>query len=105
MQSLQLWFGGFYIMIVVQWELLVLRWWNFNKEEISAQSVVKTLIDKMEEYANFGFDFIQDKLEQDPSYFFKESAFLNVFTSFLVDNNSDDNNDEPYDLDWIFYLQ
>ena len=53
----------------------------------------------MEQYANFGFDFIQEKLEQDPNYFFKESAFLNVFTSFLVDNNDDDDSDEPEDLD------
>lgn len=52
-----------------------------------------------EEYANFGFDFILDKLEQDPNYFFKESAFLNVFTSFLVNENNEDDSDEPDDLD------
>ena len=53
----------------------------------------------MEEYANFGFAFILDKLEQDPNYFFKESAFLNVFTSFLVNENNADDSDEPDDLD------
>ena len=74
-------------------------WIALDKEEITAQSVVKTLIDKMEEYANFGFDFILDELEQDPNYFFKESAFLNVFTSFLVNENNEDDSDEPDDLD------
>jgi hypothetical protein len=53
----------------------------------------------MEQFANFGFDFIKEKLEEDTNYFFKESAFLNVFTSFLIENNdSEDDNDEPEDL-------
>ena len=53
----------------------------------------------MEQYANFGFDYIQEKLEQDPNYFFKETAFLNVFTSFLVEENDEDDDNEPEDLD------
>lgn len=75
-------------------------WFALDKGDITPRAVVDKLIDKMEQYANFGFDFIQEKLEQDPNYFFKESAFLNVFTSFLVNDNDDDNNtDEPDDLD------
>ena len=74
-------------------------WLALDKGDITPRAVVDKLIDKMEQYANFGFDFIQEKLEQDPNYFFKESAFLNVFTSFLVDNNDDDDSDEPEDLD------
>lgn len=74
-------------------------WIALDKGEITIQSVVSALIDKMEEYANFGFSFIQDKLEQDHNYFFKESAFLNVFTSFLVEDSETDDNDEPEDLD------
>ena len=53
----------------------------------------------MEEYTNSGFDYIPEKLEQDPNYFFKESAFLNVFTSFLVEKNDVDDDNEPDDLD------
>lgn len=74
-------------------------WLALDKGDITPRAVVDSLIDKMEKYANFGFDFIQEKLEQDPNYFFKETAFLNVFTSFLVDNNDDDTDEEPEDLD------
>ena len=75
-------------------------WLALDKGDIKASAVVGKLIETMEEYANFGFDFMQEKLEQDPNYFFKDSSFLNVFTSFLADNNNDDDDsDEPDDLD------
>ena len=79
-----------------------------DKGEISARSVVDALITKMEQYANFGFDYIEEQLENDPNYFFKESAFLRVFTSFLTNDNTDNvisdeqdslNDDEPDSLD------
>lgn len=73
-----------------------------DKGEITARSVVDSLITCMEEYANFGFDYIQEQLETDPNYFFKESAFLRVFTSFLVkvsDKSDDVTDDEPESLD------
>lgn len=72
-----------------------------DKGEITARSVVDALISKMEQYANFGFDYIEEQLENDPNYFFKESAFLRVFTSFLSQENGidDDNDDEPDPLD------
>ena len=74
-------------------------WLALDRGEITPQSVVAALIDKMEQYANYGFAFIQEKLEQDHNYFFKESAFLNIFTSFLVKDDEVDDNDEPDDLD------
>lgn len=67
-----------------------------DKGDISARNIVDELISKMEQYANFGFDYIEEQLENDPNYFFRESAFLRVFTSFL--NNRKDNKesaDEP----------
>lgn len=71
-----------------------------DKGEVSARSVVDELITKMEQYANFGFDYIEEQLENDPNYFFKESAFLRVFTSFLTnENTADDSIDEPDSLD------
>ena len=60
-----------------------------DKGDISARNIVDELISKMEQYANFGFDYIEEQLENDPNYFFRESAFLRVFTSFL--NNRKDN--------------
>ena len=75
-------------------------WFALEKGDISARDVVSKLIDTMEEYTNFGLDFIQEKLEQNPNYFFKETGFLDVFTSFLKQENEDDIvSDEPEDLD------
>ena len=72
-----------------------------DKGIITARSVVDKLIVKMEEYANFGFDYIEEQLENDPNHFFKESAFLRVFTSFLNNNDESESveNDEPDSLD------
>ena len=58
------------------------------------------LITKMEEYANYGFDFMQEKLEENPNYFFKETAFLRVFLDFLkTDEEAEDMDDIPESLD------
>ena len=62
-----------------------------DKGEISVKKVVDQLMDKMEQYANFGFSYMQEKMEVDPNYFFKETAFLHTFLSFL---NQDGNIDE-----------
>lgn len=54
-----------------------------DKGQITSRKVVDSLIDKMEQYANFGFSFMAEKMEDDPNYFFKETAFLHLFLSFL----------------------
>lgn len=71
-----------------------------DKGEITPRKVVDELITKMEEYANYGFDFIQSKLEENPNYFFKETAFLRVFLEFLNKGDEDDIEDDlPESLD------
>lgn len=62
-----------------------------DKGETTARKVVDQLMDKMEQYANFGFSYIVEKMEEDPNYFFKETAFLHLFTSFINKGNEDDN--------------
>lgn len=69
-----------------------------DKGEITPRAVVDKMMDKMEEYANFGFSYIQEKLEDDPNYFFKETAFLTVFQSFLNKEEVQLDSDEPEDL-------
>ena len=64
-----------------------------DKGNVSERKVVDLLIGKTEEYANFGFSFIQEKMEVNPNYFFNETAFLRVFLSFLNDGKEDV--DEP----------
>lgn len=66
-----------------------------DKGEITQRKVVDDLITKMEEYANFGFDYIQDKLEDNPNYFFKETAFLRVFLGFLNKEDEEEMEDIP----------
>ena len=69
-----------------------------DKGEVSARSIVDELITKMEHYANF--DYIEEQVENDPNHFFKESAFLRVFTAFLSkDEDVDESTDEPDSLD------
>ena len=68
------------------------RWHNrtiFLTSTILYRKVVDLLIDKMEKYANFGFDFMQDKLEDNPDYFYKETAFLQVFLNFMQSSTSE----------------
>lgn len=72
-----------------------------DKGEIKPSKVVDQLIDKMEQYANFGFDFMKEKLEDDPNYFFKDTAFLRVFLSFLSttrENEVEEDEDELEEL-------
>lgn len=65
-----------------------------DKGEVTIQKVVDQLIIKMEQYANFGFSYMQEKMETDPNYFFKETAFLHVFMSFLKLKEDTDNGDD-----------
>lgn len=46
-----------------------------DKGEMTARKAVDLLMDKMEGYANWGFDFIKEKMEDNPDFFFKESSF------------------------------
>ena len=71
-----------------------------DKGEITQRKVVDDLITKMEEYANYGFDLIKEKLEENSNYFFKETAFLRVFLDFLKKDEEDDAMDDvPESLD------
>jgi len=72
-----------------------------DKGEVTPRSVVDQLINKMEQYANFGFDYIHEKMEEQPDCFFKEGAFLQLFLEFLnkkeqgnIDSNDDDSPEE-----------
>lgn len=53
----------------------------------------------MEEYANWGFLFMEDKLIDDPNYFFRESAFLEVFMAFDATAPESADDDEPESLE------
>lgn len=53
----------------------------------------------MEEYANYGFSVMEDKLKEDKGYFFSHRSFLDMFlqlTSKKVDDEHDE--EEPEEL-------
>lgn len=70
-----------------------------DKGEITARKAVDMLIQTMEEYANWGFYFIADKLVENPNYFYSETAFLEVFLTFDASTSEVIEEDEPESLD------
>ena len=50
---------------------------------VTPRKVVDALIEKMEEYANFGFYYMEDWMIDNPDFFFKDKAFLRVFLQFI----------------------
>ena len=70
-----------------------------EKGEITSRKAVDMLMQTMEEYANWGFHFMEDKLIDDPNYFFRETAFLEVFLAFDASAGENIVEDEPEPLD------
>ena len=70
-----------------------------DKGDLTVRKVVDNLIQTMEEYANFGFSYIAEKMEDNPDYFFKETAFLRIFLGLAtptatIESQDDDTPDE-----------
>ncbi|MDM8242229.1 glycoside hydrolase family 15 [Phocaeicola barnesiae] len=53
-------------------------WISLDKGEIKVSEVVTKLVKTMEEYANYGFSVMEDKLANDKGYFFSKRAFLDI---------------------------
>lgn len=54
-----------------------------DKGDITNRKAVDILMTTMEEYINWGLDFIEEKMEDNPNYFFKDTVFLRIFLDFL----------------------
>lgn len=75
-------------------------WIALDKGEIKVSSVITALIETMEEYANYGFSVMEDKIKNEKDYFFSNRAFLDIFLQ-ITDKSStdfDNNNDMPEEL-------
>lgn len=72
---------------------------SLEKGEVSVDDAANSLKHKMEEYANYGFHYLEDMLEDDPNSLFKDSAFLKIFTSFISDNNKEEDEIENFEED------
>lgn len=73
-------------------------WIALDKGDIKVSTVVAELIETMEEYANYGFSIMEDKLREDKGYFFSHRAFLDIFlqitTKTFITVDSDDTPEE-----------
>lgn len=74
-------------------------WIALDKGDIKVNTVVTNLIETMEEYANYGFSVMEEKLKEDPGYFFSHRSFLDIFLQLTNKRVGDfDMDDEPEEL-------
>lgn len=70
---------------------------SLEKGDLTVNDAANSLKNKMEEYANYGFHYLEDMLENDPNSLFKDSAFLKIFTSFIGENNKEKDDVENFE--------
>ena len=54
--------------------------------EITDRKAVDYLINTMEQYANFGFHRIEEKIKGNPNYFYKNTGFLDIVLDLVKTN-------------------
>lgn len=69
-------------------ELLALE-----KGEIAERKAVDYLIGVMEQYANFGFHYLAEKLKDNPNFFYKSTGFLDMILEFGVQHKLNNNSE------------
>lgn len=72
---------------------------SLEKGDITVNDAANALKNKMEEYANYGFHYLEDMLENDPNSLFKDSSFLKIFTSFVCEDNKIEDDVENFEED------
>jgi len=70
---------------------------ELDKGKMTPRKAVDILIETMEEYANYGFYYMEDKLIDNPDYFFRNAAFLELFLSFSEDETAQINDEDEAD--------
>ena len=64
-----------------------------EKGEITDRKAVDYLIDTMEQYANYGFYKVNEKLKDNPNYFYKSTGFLDMVLDLVqvvdIENKGD----------------
>lgn len=74
-------------------------WIALDKGDIKVSTVVTNLIETMEEYANYGFSVMEEKLNEDKGYFFSNHSFLDIFLELTEkDQNKIDEDNTPEEL-------
>lgn len=73
-------------------------WIALDKGELKVSDVVAQLVRTMEEYANYGFSVMADKIKNDKGYFFSKRAFLDLFMELTDKNKANVFNDDVEEL-------
>ncbi|MBR1395052.1 MAG: glycoside hydrolase family 15 [Prevotella sp.] len=74
-------------------------WIAVDKGDIKVSIAVTALINTMEEYANYGFAVMEEKLRENSSYFYSHRAFLDMFLQLTKKEfNFDDETESPEEL-------
>ncbi|MDR3341033.1 MAG: glycoside hydrolase family 15 [Candidatus Symbiothrix sp.] len=61
-----------------------------EKGDITVRKAVDFLIDTMEQYTNYGFYMMLDKLKVNPNYFYKTTGFLDMILDYIQPHTKDD---------------
>jgi hypothetical protein len=69
-----------------------------EKGDITERKAVDYLIETMERYTNYGLHFIEEKLRENPNYFFKTTGFLYVILGLVKGEKIDSDFDSIEDL-------
>lgn len=59
-----------------------------EKGEVTERKAVDYLIDTMEQYANYGFYTVEEKLKDNPNYFYKNTGFLDMMLDLVKADKS-----------------
>ena len=74
-------------------------WIALDRGDIKVNTVVANLMETMEEYANYGFSVMEDKLKEDKGFFFSNRSFLDIFLELTSPKSEfDDTEDKAEDL-------
>ena len=74
-------------------------WIALDKGDVEPGTVATALVKTMEEYANYGFSVMEEKLKDDKGYFFSNRAFLDMFLQMTDKSKSEYvDSEEPEEL-------
>lgn len=74
-------------------------WVKVDKDEIKTSRAISDLINTMDEYANYGYYLMEDKLNEDPNYFIRNTSFLDMFLSFRKEAQNTDKSNEEQEIE------
>jgi hypothetical protein len=71
---------------------------TLEKGDVTTRKVVDSLVNTMEEYANYGLHVIEDKSKDSPDYFYKKTGFLDMILDMIRPDSEMNNSEELEEL-------